>query len=518
MSDSIQERYPESNTVSREHMLDVLLSAGGEPLALLDVGGRVLVASRMFAEALGVIGDDPEGRELDGCGIAPALAERFQGQVRRCASTGQPATVSGLLPGRTLRFTPVRDPDGRVWSVTVGARVGAEALDAARREAEEARAEAARERAAKGRFLSAASHDLRQPFQAMHLFHHLLSAKLTDPGALDIAGRLGESIEAAETLLRALLDVTKLDAGVVTAEPGPVSVDDVLGRLIDEFQPEADKAGLRFSVHPTGSEVVSDAALLERLLRPLVANALRFTEKGGVLIGGRRRGRSLRLEVWDTGCGIPESELEAVWTDFHQLGNPARDRRHGLGLGLSIARRLATLLGATLSVRSRPGRGSVFAVELPLVGAAREPATPADAEEEPAARGTVLVVEDDPMQLEGIVMLLRDWGYRPVATRGLAEARREAAAHLPDIIVSDLRLAGPETGVDVIRTLWSRLGLRVPGVIVTGDTDPDRLRLVNPAEFRLVHKPFDPAVLRAIIARSLAALPPVMETAAAGVA
>ncbi|NYZ21329.1 response regulator [Azospirillum sp. ROY-1-1-2] len=486
---------------------------------MLDTGGRILVASRMFAEAVGVIGDELEGCALDGCGMAPVLAERFQGHVRRCASTGHPASVSGLLPGRTLRFAPVLDPDGRVWAVTVGARVGAEALDAARREAEEARAEAARERAAKGKFLAAASHDLRQPFQAMHLFHHLLSAKLTDSGALDMAARLGESIEAAEVLLRALLDVTKLDAGLITAELGPVPVDDVLGRLIDEFQPEADKAGLRFSVHPTGCDVVSDAALLERLLRPLIANALRFTEKGGVLIGGRHRGGSLRLEVWDTGCGIPESERDAIWNDFHQLGNPARDRRHGLGLGLAIAQRLAALLGATLSVRSRPGHGSVFAVELPLAGVARGPAPQHQpAEEEPPAQGTVLVVEDDPMQLEGIVMLLRDWGYRALPTRGLAEACREAATRLPDIIVSDLRLSGPETGVDVIRTLWSRLGLRIPGVIVTGDTDPERLRLVNAAEFRLVHKPFDPAVLRAIIARSLAALPPAMEAAAAGAA
>ena len=190
-----------------------------------------------------------------------------------------------------------------------------------------------------------------------------------------------------------------------------------------------------------------------------------------------------------------------------------RAMEHGFKRGVGVTAAFAVMALGFGDARAQER------VKKALAGVARGPAPQHPAvEEEPPAQGTVLVVEDDPMQLEGIVMLLRDWGYRVLPTRGLAEACREAASRLPDIIVSDLRLTGPETGVEVIRTLWSRLGLRIPGVIVTGDTDPDRLRLVNAAEFRLVHKPFDPSVLRAIIARSLAALPPAMEPAAVGAA
>ncbi|WP_245986358.1 hybrid sensor histidine kinase/response regulator [Azospirillum thermophilum] len=344
----------------------------------------------------------------------------------------------------------------------------------------------------------------------MHLFHHLLMGRLKDPASIELGNKLEQSITAGETLLRALLEVSALEAGLVTAQPQAFPIDETLGRLLQDFAPEAEAKGLRFNVRPAEVEVVSDPALLERLLRPILSNAVRYTEKGGVLLAARRRGDRLRIEVWDTGIGIDPAQHQAIFEDFHQLGNPGRDRKQGLGLGLAIVRRLAQVLGTPVTLRSRPGRGSVFAVEVPLAGTARRD----DGAEEGESRGngadgtgTVLVIEDDAMQLEGIGLLLRGWGYAVIPTRSIDEACAvvEHQPGGPDLVLSDLRLAGPESGIDAIQAVRARCGRRVPGVIVTGDTDPERLRSVDRSGFRLVHKPCDPVALRSLLARTLTA-------------
>lgn len=216
------------------------------------------------------------------------------------------------------------------------------------------------------RFLVAAAHDLRQPFQAMQLFHHLLASQLADPKAVDLCERLGEAMNAAESLVGTVLDIAKLDAGLVTAEPERLDLDDLFARIIDDHQEEANRRGLRLVVRPTGCRVRTDPALLSRLLRALVANAVRFTRRGGVLVGGRRRGADLRIDVWDTGIGIAPADIPAIWEDFRQLGRAADGRLQGHGLGLALARRIARRLGHPLTVASRPGHGSVFSVTVPL--------------------------------------------------------------------------------------------------------------------------------------------------------
>ncbi len=479
------------------------------------------MVNQAFAAVFGCLPEDIEDKGLAVLGIPPAIVAQVVAQLRRVVVTGNPVTAPGLLPKGEVTLTPVRDADGVVTAVAAIADANAALLAAARTETEQARAETEKARAAKGRFLSAASHDLRQPFQAMHLFHHLLMGRLTDAGSRELGDKLEQAITAGETLLRALLDVSALEAGLVKAKPQTFPMDETLGRLLQEFAPEAEAKGLRFNVRPAELDVTTDPVLLERLLRPILSNALRYTEKGGVLLAARRRGTALRVEVWDTGIGIAEGDQAAIFEDFHQLGNPGRDRKQGLGLGLAIARRLAEVLGTAITVRSRPGKGSVFAVEVPLADAERDDedetdgingdvtaasakASNAEADQD-ADKGTVLVIEDDAMQLEGIGLLLRGWGYAVIPSRSLSEAyaRLAATPAAPDLVLSDLRLTGPETGIDAIRAVRDRCGRRLPGVIVTGDTDPDRLRAVDRSGFDVVHKPYDPVVLKSLIAHSL---------------
>ncbi|CAO3415459.1 PAS domain-containing sensor histidine kinase [Azospirillum argentinense] len=356
--------------------LEALVSANGAAHALLGLDARLLVVNQAFAAAFGCLPEEADGKELTELGVPAAIVSQVEAQVRRVVLTGTPVSAFGLLPRGEMVLSPVRDADGVVTAVAAIADTNAAALAAARAEAECAKAETERVRqeaetgrTAIGRFLSAASHDLRQPFQAMHLFHHLLMSRLTDPGARDLGEKLEMSIEAAEGLLRALLDVSKLEAGLVRMQEQTFPIDETLGRLLNEFAPEADAKALRFNVRPADAEVSTDPVLLEQLLRPILSNALRFTESGGVLLAARRRGGALRIEVWDTGLGIAPADQSAIFDDFRQLGNPNRDRRHGLGLGLAIVRRLATLLGLPVSLRSVPGKGSVFAVDVPLAAA-----------------------------------------------------------------------------------------------------------------------------------------------------
>ncbi|WP_432613401.1 sensor histidine kinase [Azospirillum brasilense] len=269
--------------------LEALVSANGAAHALLGLDARLLVVNQAFAAAFGRLPEEVEGRELTELDVPAAIVSQVGAQLRRVVLTGTPVSAFGLLPRGEMVLSPVRDADGVITAVAAIADTNAAALAAARAEAERVRQEAETGRTAIGRFLSAASHDLRQPFQAMHLFHHLLMGRLTDPGARDLGEKLEMSIEAAEGLLRALLDVSKLEAGLVRMQVQSFPIDETLGRLLNEFAPEADAKALRFNVRPADVEVSTDPVLLEQLLRPILSNALRFTESGGVLLAARRR-------------------------------------------------------------------------------------------------------------------------------------------------------------------------------------------------------------------------------------
>ncbi|HYD65617.1 PAS domain S-box protein [Azospirillum sp.] len=352
------------------------------------------------------------------------------------------------------------------------------------------KAEADRANLAKSKFLAAASHDLRQPVQALMLFQGALEGQLAGHPAFRMVESMGEPLGGLRMLLDSLLDVSKLDAGLIAAKPVDMPIMMLLDRLGAEYHPQAVAKGLRLRVVGSNAVVRSDPVLLERLLRNLIENALRYTEQGNLLIGCRRRGDRLRIEVVDTGIGIDPAHQADIFEEFVQVGNPERDRTKGLGLGLAIVKRLARLLGHEVVVRSSLGRGSAFCVAVPLV---TQPVHYGWRKTEPTnedKRGLILVIDDEPLVRMGLEAMLEGWGYR-VLTAGSTD---EAVSHVesgawPHAILADYRLRGGETGLDAIRAVHSRLAKPVPATVITGDTAPDRLGEVRAGGFTLLHKP-----------------------------
>ncbi len=396
----------------------------------------------------------------------------------------------------------------------------------------QARDEAEQANAAKTRFLAAASHDLRQPLQALVLYQHVLTTQNRAPKLTPVIGRMGEAIEAQQHMLNALLDISRLDAGIIKAEPGDVAIGPLLRRLGDEFAGQARGHGLDLRVVPCRAMVRSDPALLERMLRNLLSNAIRYTVKGRVLLGCRRSGPWLRVIVQDTGPGIPPDQQAAVFEEFRQLGNPAHDRGQGLGLGLSIVQRLGRLLGHRIELRSAVGRGTAFSVELPLT--AVPPARPATAAAGGAARPAdgpaavvaadtratadatglhrtaagrlVAVIDDDTELLAALALALEGAGFTVIAAADEAAATTRLAAlgRAPDMVVADYRLAHGDTGIAAVERLRRAHGVVLPAILLTGDTSPDRLREAKAGGLCLLHKPVAAAELVRAIERILA--------------
>ncbi len=357
---------------------------------------------------------------------------------------------------------------------------------------------------AKSRFLAAASHDLRQPLHALGLFVDALKSAGDEAARGRLLERVDDALEALGKLFDALLDISRLDAGVVEARREHFPLAPLLRKLEGEFRAVAEARGLRLGVLSTTLAVESDPLLLERILRNLLANALRYTERGGVVLGARRRGGAVCIEVWDSGCGIDAEGLGRIFDEFAQLQNPERDRSKGLGLGLAIVRRLCALLGHDIAVQSRPGRGSVFRVRVPRGqagdgGAPRFAAPP----EVLALQGLrVLVIDDESAILEAMGALLTAWGCEV----WLAESAEAAVAQLADgpapaVILADLRLRGGRTGIEAITALRGHYGEEIPALLLSGDTAPERLQLAREAGLPMLHKPVKPARLRAFLQR-----------------
>jgi signal transduction histidine kinase/ActR/RegA family two-component response regulator len=356
---------------------------------------------------------------------------------------------------------------------------------------------------AKSQFFAAASHDLRQPLHAMGLFAAALSEKVRDPGVSNVVNSIGASVEALETLFNELLDLSKIDAGAVKPELTDFDIQGLLDRLAMDFEPEAFDRGLRLRIHAFHQHVRSDPLLLERILRNLITNALRYTRSGGVLVGCRRRGRSLLVEVWDTGIGIPLDQQQRIFDEFVQIGNPERDRRKGLGLGLSIVKRLSTLLQHPLELKSRIGLGSMFRLALPL--SERPAASPPRPTRsalplQDFSNRRILVVDDEQPVLDGMSALLQGWGAQVIAR----PSTREALDALPpgaalDLVIADYQLRDGEDGTETIRAVRARCGQGVPAIMITGSTTPERVAEAKAGGFHLLLKPVMPAKLRTLI-------------------
>ena len=274
----------------------------------------------------------------------------------------------------------------------------------------------------KSRFLAAASHDLRQPLQTLALVQGLLAKTVDGDKAQNLVARLDATLGAMSGMLNTLLDINQIEAGTVHAEVVEFRVNDLLERLRDEFAYHAQAKRLVLRVVPCSLVIRSDPRLLEQMMRNLLSNAMKYTRRGKVLLGCRRREGVLSIEIWDTGIGIPEAELQAIFEEYHQIDNPARARGLGLGLGLSIVQRLGKLLGHRVHVRSRPGKGSVFAIDVMLTPSGAAPQLHCSAEvtadttvADGRRTGSILVVDDDPDVCELLELVLKAEGHQ-VAT------------------------------------------------------------------------------------------------------
>ena len=366
---------------------------------------------------------------------------------------------------------------------------------------------------AKSKFLAAASHDLRQPLQAMNLFINVLAGNTQQSANQEIVDNLRDSSNSLEGLLNALLNISKLEAGMVVPKIRNFRIKELFERLEMEFRPLAELAGLQLRTVSSNKIVRSDPALLEDILRNLLTNALRYTKRGKILLGGRRVGSQLRIGVWDTGIGIGEHKIADIFTEFYQVEPAAEIHEDGLGLGLAVVDRLARLLQHRLHVESTLGSGSVFALDIPL-------ANTQDAEGDaavtgiiptvsrPVVHGTVLVVDDEPNIRKAMRLQLEAWGHRVLTADSLESALETVTGHNPDLILADYRLGQGETGNKAISSLRQHLGRDVPGILISGDTAPKRLRKAKKSGFQLLHKPVPAEALRKVVDRELAQAKP----------
>ncbi|MDE2276140.1 MAG: response regulator [Burkholderiales bacterium] len=365
-------------------------------------------------------------------------------------------------------------------------------------------AELATANATKSRFLAAASHDLRQPVASIGLLADLLRDQPLPAPTHRVLDRLGDSVHALNALLNGLLDLSRFDAGVVPVRTTAVALRPLLQAVLGDEREAARRKGIELRLRTEALEVRSDPLLLEQILRNLVGNAVRYTERGGVLVSARRRGGQVLVQVWDTGVGIPIDRQSLVFEEFVQLDNQARDRARGVGLGLSLVSRAAALLGVPLTLRSQPGRGSCFAIALPLVGRKAPAPVAADAPP-PDLRGlAVWLVEDDPELREAMRLRLAGWGASVSVFAGAAaaDAAIDGEVGRPELLITDQRLPDG-SGLAVARRLRARLPA-TPVLVVTGDTAPADLRTLRDSGLPVLHKPFAPQELLAAVRRLVA--------------
>lgn len=403
-------------------------------------------------------------------------------------------TQDGLIEGVVITFT----------DVTERRRI-LEALNVAKRQADLANE-------AKSRFLAAASHDIRQPLQTLTLLQGLLENEVKGEDARKLVLRLDETLGAMSGILNTLLDISRIESGSVLPEMTDFPINDLLQKLAEEFAYLANAQGLDLRVQPCSVLVHSDQALLEQMIRNLLTNALKFTKHGKVLLGCRRHGGTLSIEVWDTGIGIPESELQAIFVEYHQIDNQARERRLGLGLGLSIVQRLGNLLGSRISVHSQRGKGSSFAIEVmastDIVGVAKAaaPCVGNVAVNENAQRGgKILIIEDDSELQDLLDLTLKQCGYR-TATAHDGSSALELVTHMnfrPDIVLTDLRLPNDMDGIQIGAKLRGLLNPDLPVIILTGDTSTETLRDILSHDFVRLSKPVKVKDMKSLIQRLL---------------
>jgi PAS domain S-box-containing protein len=474
---------------------------------VVDAAGRIVFANEQVLHAFGY-----SPAELIGTPVEVLLPERFR------AAHAQHRGRFGMQPkprpmGAGLQLFGLRK-NGEEFPVEIslspvntnrGLLVVSAIRDATvRKHRESELIEANRQ---KSRFLASASHDLRQPLTTLNLLHRVAWRHANGNAPLrTVLERQQLALDSMSSLLASVLDISKLDSGTVKPNPVVCSLGEVLDHVRSDFEPQATDKGLQLTVDRTTEACHTDPELLRRLLGNLVSNAIRYTNRGHVHITCRRNGAKLELEVKDTGIGIPAGELQRIFDEFYQVDHGAQ-RPEGLGLGLSIVRRLATLLHCELRVSSVLDQGTAFQITLPR-GELPDAIVP---DQQPAAAcsgGRVLVVDDEPAVAEATSMLLESEGFDVLIASCEREALEHVAAVKPDVIVSDYQLRGGETGLEVVLAVRERLGAPVPVVFVTGDTARSAVERANIENARMLSKPMRADELLALLQTEIAAQRP----------
>jgi two-component system, sensor histidine kinase len=508
------------------------LDAAPDAMVIIDASGVVRFANRQLSVLFGHAHDEIVGQRIE-----QLLPERFRidhvihrdayVQSMRLRPMGADLDLYALRRDGTefpveVSLSPVQDGEqvliaAAIRDITEGKRakgeliVAREAAEHAREVADEARDAADRANLAKSRFLATASHDLRQPLQTLALLNGTLLRLVQEPDAVAALSQQELAIGAMSRLLNALLDISKLESGAIKPEIGDFKVAAIFEELRNEFSSIAARKGLDLQIESSGHVLCSDPSLVEQILRNLLSNAIKYTRAGRVVLHCVADGDSkVRIEVTDTGIGIPPDQLPFIYDEFYQVGVPTNSTRDGYGLGLSIVQRLVKLLNLGFDVRSEPGKGSAFSLVLPGRMAYAPPASPETERVAPkpaaqAQKTHVLLVEDDGSVRDATRMLLRVEGFRVSAVGSLKEARQAASAS-PDVglLVTDYHLGGSETGTQVVSTLREQLGRPLKAVLITGDTSSAMREIAVDEMVRLASKPIKADELLAMMRELLA--------------
>lgn len=358
----------------------------------------------------------------------------------------------------------------------------------------------------KDKYLAAASHDLLQPLNAARLLIATLRERQLPDVERVLVERTHQALEGAEDLLTDLLDISRLDQAAVKPDVALYRLDEVFAPLVSEFQSVAQAAGLNLRVHTGHYAVRTDLRLLTRILRNFLSNACRYTDDGCILLGARRRGDCLRLEVWDTGRGIAADRLEAIFLEFNQLDVGRAADRKGVGLGLAIVERIAEILGYPIAVRSWPGRGSMFSIEVPLsaempLAISQLPVQPTTGNPLPGRR--LLVIDNETSILESMSALLEQWGCEVLTATDQAGAMAVLRGRAPELILADYHLDHGVVGCEVVKQLREHFACKIPAVIITADRTDQCRRALRRLDAPLLNKPVKPGKLRAVLSQLL---------------